>query len=157
MLTPSGPKVVEFNARFGDPETQVLMPRLENDLVDVMMATAQGTLCNVTLSWADNWCVSVVLASDGYPGSYEKGKVITGIEEAQALEGVQVQHAGTKLGEDGSLLTNGGRVLNVTALGASFQEARDKAYEACDLIDFDNKFLRRDIGGRALRGRQAWD
>lgn len=156
MLTAQGPKLLEFNARFGDPETQVVLPRLETDLVDVMIATAQQKLADVELSWRSDWAVSVVLASEGYPGSYEKGFEITGIDDANALEGVHVYHAGTKL-EDGKVLTNGGRVLNVTALGESFQAARDRAYEACDLINWDGKFLRRDIGARALKGRDAWE
>lgn len=156
MLTPQGPKLLEFNARFGDPETQVILPRLETDLVDVMLATAQQRLDEIELSWRPEWAVSVVLASDGYPGSYEKGFEITGIDEASALDGVTVYHAGTKL-EGGRFLTNGGRVLNVTALGDSFEEARDLAYEACDLIDWDGKFMRRDIGARAMKGRSAWE
>ncbi len=156
MLTPQGPKLLEFNARFGDPETQVVLPRLETDLVDIMVATAQQKLADVELSWRPDWAVSVVLASDGYPGSYEKGFEITGIDDANALEGVRVYHAGTKLA-DGKFYTNGGRVLNVTALGQSFEAARDRAYEACDLINWDGKFMRRDIGARAMRGRSAWE
>lgn len=156
MLTPEGPKLLEFNARFGDPETQVILPRLKTDLVDVMVATAQQRLDEVKLEWRPEWAVSVVLASAGYPGSYKKGFEITGIDAANALEGVRVYHAGTKL-VDGRVVTNGGRVLNVTALGDSFQDARDKAYAACDLIDWDGKFMRRDIGARAMRGRSAWE
>ena len=156
MLTAQGPKLLEFNARFGDPETQVILPRLETDLVDVMVATAQKKLADVELSWRPDWAVSVVLASDGYPGSYEKGFEITGIDNANALEGVHVYHAGTKLA-DGKVLTNGGRVLNVTALGKSFEEAQARAYEACDLINWDGKFMRRDIGARAMKGRSAWE
>ena len=155
MLTPAGPKVLEFNARFGDPETQVVLPRLETDLVDVMVATAQQRLSEVELSWRPEWAVSVVLASEGYPGDYEKGREITGIDEANALPGVHVYHAGTKV-VDGKVYTNGGRVLNVTALGDTFEAARDRAYEACDLINWDGKFMRRDIGARAMRGRSAW-
>jgi phosphoribosylamine--glycine ligase len=153
MLTDEGPKLLEFNARFGDPETQVVLPRLENDLVEVMVATATGKLADVELSWKPDWAVSVVLASEGYPGSYEKGKVITGIADAEALEGVTVYHAGTKL-EGGQVLTNGGRVLNVTALGETFAAARERAYEACDLINWDGKFCRRDIGWRAMQPRE---
>ncbi len=156
MLTPAGPKVLEFNARFGDPETQVILPRLQNDLVDVMLACAEQRLDEVELSWCDDWAVSVVLTSAGYPGSYEKGKVITGIEDAEALENVTVYHAGTRA-EDGQILTNGGRVIDVTALGTTFEEARDRAYEACEKINFEGKTLRHDIGLRALRGRSAWD
>lgn len=155
MLTPTGPRVVEFNARFGDPETQVLMPRLESDLVDVMMAVDAGKLEDVQLQWTDAFCVGVVLASDGYPGSYEKRKPVTGIEAAEQ-NGAHVYHAGTVV-DGGQLLTNGGRVFCVSALGSTFQEARDKAYEACDKVSFSNKFMRSDIGARALRGREAWD
>lgn len=157
MLTPAGPKVLEFNARFGDPETQVILPRLKNDLVEVMLACAEGRLDTVELVWRDEWAVSVVLTSAGYPGSYEKGKVIEGVEEAEALEGVTVYHAGTAVNEAGELVTAGGRVLNVTALGATFEEARNLAYAACEKIAFEGKTLRRDIGLRALRGRDAWD
>lgn len=156
MLTPKGPKVLEFNARFGDPETQVVLPRLKNDLVEVMLACANGTLDQVELAWRDEWAVAVVLTSAGYPGSYEKGKVITGIEDAAAMTDVTVYHAGTKA-QDGQILTDGGRVLAVTALGSSFEAARDLAYEACEKIDFEGKTLRHDIGLRALRGRSAWD
>ena len=156
MLTPAGPKVLEFNARFGDPETQVILPRLQNDLVDVMLACAEQRLDKVELSWCDDWAVSVVLTSAGYPGSYEKGKVITGIEDAEALDGVTVYHAGTRE-QDGQILTNGGRVIDVTALGATFEDARNLAYAACEKIDFEGKTLRHDIGLRALKGRSAWD
>lgn len=156
MLTPAGPKVLEFNARFGDPETQVILPRLQNDLVDVMLACAEQRLDEVELSWCDDWAVSVVLTSSGYPGSYEKGKVITGIEDAEALDGVTVYHAGTRE-QDGQILTNGGRVIDVTALGATFEDARNLAYAACEKIDFEGKTLRHDIGLRALKGRSAWD
>lgn len=156
MLTNDGPKVLEFNARFGDPETQVILPRLKNDLVEVMLACAEGRLDEVELAWRDEWAVAVVLTSAGYPGSYEKGKVITGIEDAEAMEDVTVYHAGTTVREDGELVTSGGRVLAVTALGDTFEAARDLAYEACEKIDFEGKTLRRDIGLRALRGREAW-
>ena len=157
MLTEGGPKVLEFNARFGDPETQVILPRLENDLAEVMLAVAEGRPDNIDLHWAEQWAVCVVLASEGYPGSYEKGKVILGIEEAEALEGVTVFHAGTAVNADGELVTNGGRVLNVVALGDTFEQARERAYEACDLINFEGKQFRTDIGGKALQGRSAWE
>ena len=156
MLTPEGPKVLEFNARFGDPETQVILPRLENDLVEVMLACANQTLDEVELSWRPEWAVSVVLTSAGYPGSYEKGKVITGIEDAEAMENVTVYHAGTAVSDAGELVTAGGRVLDVTALGETFEAARDLAYAACEKISFEGKTLRRDIGLRALKGREAW-
>ena len=150
MLTPNGPKLLEYNARFGDPETQVVLPRLESDLVDVMLAVAEGRAQDIALDWADKWAITVVLASEGYPRAYEKGKMITGIEEADALPDVKVFHAGTALNEAGDLVTAGGRVLNVTALGATFEEARNRAYEACDKIHFEGKQLRRDIGHRVL-------
>lgn len=157
MLTPEGPKVLEFNARFGDPETQVVLPRLEGDLVNIMLAVAEGRPEDIVLSWSDKWAVSVVLASEGYPGSYEKGKVILGVEEAQELDGVIVFHAGTALNPDGELITAGGRVLNVVALGDTFEEARNRAYEACELIKFEGVQYRSDIGRRALQGRSAWE
>ncbi len=157
MLTPQGPKVLEFNARFGDPETQVVLPRLKNDLVEVMLACANQTLDQVELAWRDEWAVSVVLTSAGYPGSYEKGKVITGIEDAAAMENVTVYHAGTAVNENGDVVTAGGRVIDVTALGATFEDARNLAYEACEKIQFEGKTLRHDIGLRALKGRSAWD
>lgn len=155
MLTPTGPRVVEFNARFGDPETQVLMPRLKSDLVEVMLAVDAQTLSDIELEWEDEFCVGVVLASDGYPASYEKRKPVTGIEDAETA-GAIVYHAGT-IERDGELLTNGGRVFCVSALGPTFQEARDNAYAACDKIKFENKFNRTDIGARALRGREAFE
>ena len=157
MLTPAGPKVLEFNARFGDPETEVVVPRLQNDLVDVMLAVAEQRLDQVELDWCDEWAVTVVLTSAGYPGSYEKGHVITGVEDADAMDGVTVYHAGTTLTDDGELVTSGGRVIAVTALGESFEAARDLSYAACEKIDFEGKTLRHDIGLRALRGREAWD
>ena len=157
MLTPQGPRVLEFNARFGDPETQVILPRLQTDLLEVMIATDEKRLADIELEWDDAWAVSVVLASAGYPGDYKKGLPIVGVEEAEALENVKLYHAGTKLLADGMLVTNGGRVLNVTALGATFEEARERAYEAVNLIHFEGKQFRRDIGARALKGRSAWD
>ena len=151
MLTAEGPKVLEFNARFGDPETQVVLPRMKADLVDVFLACDNGTLTPDMVSWDDDWAVSVVLTSAGYPGSYEKGKVITGIEKAEELEGVTVYHAGTAVSEDGSIVTSGGRVLDVTAVAPTFEEARARAYEACELIDFEGKTYRSDIGLRAVK------
>ena len=156
MLTPQGPKLLEYNARFGDPETQVVLPRLESDLVDVMLAVAEGRPDDIELAWADKWAVTVVLASQGYPKAYEKGKVITGIDAADALEDVKVYHAGTAM-RDGELVTSGGRVLNVTAMGDTFQAARELAYKACDLIQFEGKQNRTDIGLRAINGRSSWE
>ena len=153
MLTKDGPKVLEFNARFGDPETQVVLPRMKADLVDVFLACDNGTLDPKDVNWGDDWAVSVVLTSAGYPGSYEKGKVISGIEDAEAMEGVTVYHAGTKLDDEGRVLTNGGRVLDVTAVALTFEEARNLAYAACEKIDFDGKTYRSDIGLRCIQGR----
>lgn len=153
MLTKDGPKVLEFNARFGDPETQVVLPRMKADLVDVFLACDNGTLDPKDVNWGDDWAVSVVLTSAGYPGSYEKGKVISGIEDAEAMEGVTVYHAGTKLDDEGRVLTNGGRVLDVTAVAPTFEEARNLAYAACEKIDFDGKTYRSDIGLRCIQGR----
>ena len=150
VLTDEGPKVLEYNARFGDPETQVLLPRLSSDLVDVMLAVADGTLSEVRLRWKQAAAVSVVLASGGYPGDYEKGKAITGIEEAERVPGVTVFHAGTALADDGSLVTAGGRVLDVTALAPTLVQARDRAYEAVARISFESMHFRSDIAWRAL-------
>ena len=156
IATADGPKVIEFNARFGDPETPVVLPRMDCDLVDVFLRCDNGTLDGAQVRWEDDFAVSVVLTSTGYPGRYEKGKVITGIEDAERLPGVTVYHAGTKL-VGGELVTNGGRVLNVTAVADTFQGAREQAYKAAELIDFEGKTLRHDIGARALRGREAWE
>lgn len=152
VLTAEGPKVLEFNARFGDPETQVLLPRLKTDLLEVLLAVTEGRLHEVSLEWTDDVAVSVVLASGGYPGSYEKDKPITGVEEAEKVPGVTVYHAGTARGENGTLLTSGGRVLNVTAVASSFAEARERAYEAVSKISFEGMHYRTDIGLRALAG-----
>lgn len=150
MLTAEGPKLLEFNARFGDPETQVIMPRLESDALEAFYTVATGKLDALDLRWTDQVAVCVVLASDGYPGSYEKGKVILGIEEAEELDGVTVFHAGTAFNQDDELVTNGGRVLNVVALADTFEDARELAYEACDKINFEGKQYRHDIALRAL-------
>jgi phosphoribosylamine--glycine ligase len=150
MLTKDGPKVIEFNVRFGDPETQVYIARLESDLVDVMEASARGNLSGVELKWSDQQAVCVVMASRGYPGSYEKGKVITGLEEAGMLPKVKVFHAGTAL-VDGQTITRGGRVLGVTAWGETLDEARRRAYEAVDRIHFDGASFRRDIAAKAFQ------
>ena len=145
MLTEDGPKVLEYNARFGDPEAQVVLPRMKNDIVDVFEACIDGTLDKIELEFEDNAAVCVVLASDGYPVSYEKGFEIKGLENFENKEGYYVFHAGTKL-SDGKIVTNGGRVLGVTAKGANLKEARANAYEATKLIDFENKYMRNDIG-----------
>ena len=145
MLTEDGPKVLEYNARFGDPEAQVVLPRMKNDIIDVFEACVDGTLDQIDLQFEDNAAVCVVLASDGYPVSYEKGFEIKGLENFENKEGYYVFHAGTKL-SDGKIVTNGGRVLGVTAKGANLKEARANAYEATKLIDFENKYMRNDIG-----------
>ena len=155
MLTKDGPKVLEFNARFGDPEAQVVLPRMKGDLVEAFLACDAGTLSPDMVSWDDDWAVSVVLTSAGYPGSYEKGKRIVGVEDANAMPGVTVYHAGTALDADGSLVTAGGRVLDVTAVADTFEDARNLAYEACDKIWFEGKTYRHDIGIKAIKGRAA--
>lgn len=155
MLTKDGPKVLEFNARFGDPETQVVLPRMKGDLVEAFLACDAGTLSPDMVSWDDDWAVSVVLTSAGYPGSYEKGKKIVGVEDANAMSGVTVYHAGTALDSDGNLVTAGGRVLDVTAVADTFEDARNLAYEACDKIWFEGKTYRHDIGIKAIKGRAA--
>ena len=145
MLTADGPKVLEYNARFGDPETQVVLPRMKTDIVDVFNACVDGTLDQIGLEFEDNAAVCVVLASDGYPVSYKKGYVIHGLETFQDKDGYYVFHAGTAASPDG-IVTNGGRVLGVTAKGADLKEARANAYEAVKWIDFENKYFRHDIG-----------
>lgn len=155
MLTKDGPKVLEYNARFGDPETQVVLPRMRGDLVEVFLACDAGTLDPKSVGWADDWAVSVVLTSAGYPGSYEKGRPISGIEDAERMDGVTVYHAGTRRDEGGRIVTDGGRVLDVTAVAESFEDARNLAYQACDKIFFDGKTYRHDIGIKAIKGRQG--
>ena len=145
MLTADGPKVLEYNARFGDPEAQVVLPRMKNDLIDVIEACIDGTLDQVDLQFEDNAAVCVVLASDGYPVAYEKGLPITGLDEFKKHEGYYCFHAGTKFDGD-QIVTNGGRVLGVTAKGATLKEARANAYKATEWIKFDNKYMRHDIG-----------
>lgn len=145
MLTPDGPRVLEYNARFGDPETQVVLPRMKNDIIDVMEACVDGTLDKVTLEFEDNAAVCVVLASDGYPLSYEKGFEIKGLDSFEGKDDYFCFHAGSKLA-DGKIVTNGGRVLGVTAKGDTLKEAREKAYKATEWISFDNKYMRHDIG-----------
>ena len=145
MLTPKGPKVLEYNARFGDPEAQVVLPRMKNDIIEVMEACIDGKLDEVDLQFEDNAAVCVVLASDGYPVKYDKGLEIRGLENFEGKDGYYCFHAGTKL-ENGKLVTNGGRVLGITAKGADLKEARANAYAATEWIDFDNKYMRHDIG-----------
>lgn len=149
MLTEDGPRVLEYNARFGDPEAQVVLPRMKNDIIDVMEACIDGKLDEVELEFEDNAAVCVVLASDGYPEHYEKGKKITGFENFEGKDGYYVFHAGTKQTDEG-IVTNGGRVLGVTAKGDDLKEARANAYEATKLIQFENKYMRNDIGKSIL-------
>jgi phosphoribosylamine--glycine ligase len=150
MLTKNGPRVLEFNARFGDPETQVYLTRLENDFVELLDASVNGTLDKIELKWKLDASVCVVLASGGYPGSYEKGKPIRGLEDAAKLPGVKVFHAGTAL-KDGQIITSGGRVLGVTALGKDLKVAQTATYAAVEKICFEGVQFRRDIAGKALQ------
>ena len=146
MLTEKGPRVLEYNARFGDPETQVVLPRMKNDLVDVFEACIDGTLDQIELEFEDNAVVCVVLASQGYPEHYEKGYRITGLEKFEKAEGYYVFHAGSKFDQEGNIVTNGGRVLGVTAVGEDLKAARANAYKAAEWVEFDNKYMRHDIG-----------
>lgn len=150
MLTEAGPRVLEFNVRFGDPETQVYMARLQTDLLELLDACVSGTLARVQSRWKSDAAVCVVMASGGYPGQYQKGKPITGLADAEKIPNVKVFHAGTAL-KDGQVVTNGGRVLGVTAWAPTLTRARDLAYEAVSRIHFDGAFYRRDIGGKALK------
>jgi phosphoribosylamine--glycine ligase len=150
MLTKDGPKVLEFNARFGDPETQVYLTRLENDLAELLVASAEGTLANTALKWSTAPSVCVVMASAGYPGSYAKGKPIQGLAEAARLPNTKVFHAGTVRAGD-QIVTAGGRVLGVTAWAKDLRAARDAAYAAVETIRFEGAQFRRDIAAKALR------
>jgi phosphoribosylamine--glycine ligase len=149
MVTATGPKLLEYNVRFGDPECQVLMARLESDLLPVLLAGAEGRLDQISLSWRDAVALVVVMAANFYPGSYQKGSVIGGLDAAGAVEGVTVLHAGTAL-KDGQVIATGGRVLGVTAIGTDVTEARERAYRAVDALDWPGGFCRRDIAWRAL-------
>ena len=153
MLKPNGPQVLEFNCRFGDPETQPLMMRLKSDLLEVMLAVAEGRLDKVELKWDERPALCVVASSRGYPGTYPTGLPITGIENADSIPDVKVFQGGTKLGgPDGkTLVTDGGRVLGVTALGHTFADARTRAYRAMEMIRFDGMHYRKDIGHQAVR------
>ncbi len=154
MVTAAGPKVLEFNCRFGDPETQVLLARLKSDFVDMIDACIDAKLDEYTLEWDTRPAVCVVTTSAGYPGSYEKGKVITGLDEAGALPDVTVYQAGTALRDDRKVITSGGRVLGVTALGETIRDARDRAYEAVDKLTYTGIYTRPDIAHRALRAAE---
>lgn len=146
MLTPKGPKVLEYNARFGDPEAQVVLCRMKNDIMDVIDACIDGTLDQIELSYEENAAVCVVLASDGYPVSYRKGYEIIGLEKFDGKDDYYCFHAGTKFDENGKVVTDGGRVLGITAKGKTLKEARAKAYEATEWVEFENKYMRHDIG-----------
>lgn len=146
MLTEKGPRVLEYNARFGDPETQVVLPRMKNDIIDVFEACIDGTLDQIDLQFEDNAAVCVVLASDGYPEHYEKGYAIQGLDSFCHKDGYFVFHAGSRFDENGKVVTSGGRVLGVTATGKTLKEARANAYEAAEWVSFENKYMRRDIG-----------
>lgn len=152
MLTPKGPKVIEYNCRFGDPETQVVLPRLKTDIIDIFEAINNGTLADLDIEWDERACTCVIMASGGYPKSYPKGIEIEGLDEGQ-LDGVTVYHAGTKI-QDGKLVTAGGRVLGVTALGNDLQDALNKSYAAVGKIHFDGAHYRKDIGAKALKALQ---
>ena len=153
MMTDRGPQVLEFNCRFGDPETQVVLPRLESDLVDAIGATMDGTLAQFSLQWTTDAAVCVVIAARGYPGPYDRGLPIAGLKDAAALDKVSVFHAGTRRDATGQVVTDGGRVLGVTALGDTIERAAQRAYEAVERIHFDGAQFRRDIAARALRAR----
>lgn len=149
MVTAAGPKLLEYNVRFGDPECQVLMARLTSDLLPVLLAGAEGRLDGITLEWRDQPALVVVMAAKGYPGPYGKNTVIGGLDAAGAVEGVTVLHAGTAL-KDGAVVATGGRVLGITATGATVSQARERAYAAVDLLDWPDGFCRRDIAWRAV-------
>jgi len=151
MITKNGPTTIEFNARMGDPETQVVLPRLKTDLLDIILAAMNGRLDQLEIEWSDEAAVCVILASEGYPASYPKGRVITGLAEAEAQEGIQLFHAGTSLDGD-QFVTSGGRVLGVVGIGADTAQARERAYKAAETIKFDGVHYRTDIGVKALQG-----
>ena len=153
MITQGGPRTLEFNARFGDPETQPILARLKSDLLEAMLATCDGTLDKITLEWDERPAVCVVMASGGYPGDYEKGKVITGVDEAEKLSDVNVFHAGTEA-KDGKVVSSGGRVLGVTALGKTIADAQAKAYQAVEKINFEKAYYRKDIADKAIKKNQ---
>jgi phosphoribosylamine--glycine ligase len=154
MIGKDGPKVVEFNCRFGDPETQAILPRLESDLLPILLACIDGSLTEQEIKWSQKACCCVAMASGGYPGQYEKGKEIFGLEEAAKLPETVVFHAGTKT-ENGKILTSGGRVLGVTALGGSIKESIENAYKAVQKISFEGTHFRKDIGQKALERKSA--
>jgi phosphoribosylamine--glycine ligase len=150
MITASGPKLIEYNARFGDPETQVLMLRLMSDLLPALIASRDGQLKNFDLRWYPDAALTVVMAAKGYPGAYERGSIIEGLDDAAKVEGVEIFHAGTK-SDGGRIVASGGRVLNVSALGRTVSEAQARAYQAVDKIGWAGGFCRRDIGWQAVK------
>lgn len=150
MITKDGPMVLEFNVRFGDPETQAILPRLKSDLADIMMACVDGTLDKMNIKWDESSCISVVCASKGYPGEYEKNKEISGLEEAGKIKDIIIFHSGTK-NENGKILTDGGRVLGITSLGKDIKSAQANAYKAVKKINFEGMQYRKDIGNRAIK------
>ena len=151
MITKGGPRVIEFNARFGDPEAEVMFPRMKTDLFEILYAAADGRLPDdVAPEFDDRPCMGVIMASEGYPASYQSGKPVSGLDQAEAMDGVTVYHAGTRMRDDGGISTAGGRVLCISALGSDFQDARDRAYAAVEAISWDGAYYRRDIGHRVL-------
>jgi len=150
ILTKDGPKVLEFNARFGDPETQVILPRLKTDLIDILNAVIEGTLHKISIEWKNNTAVCVVLASGGYPGKYQKGKVVSGLERLEKMKDIIVFHAGSKL-QDNQVITSGGRVLGITAWDDTISKAKEKAYEGVEKIYFEDIYYRKDIASKALK------
>jgi phosphoribosylamine--glycine ligase len=149
MIGPAGPKLIEYNVRFGDPECQVLMMRLKDDLLTLLLAAVEGTLDKMSVRWHADTALTVVMAAKGYPGDYAKGSVIRGLDDAAKIEGVEIFQAGTAM-KNGTLIASGGRVLNVTAMGKTAAEAQGRAYRAVDAIDWPEGFCRRDIGWRAV-------
>ncbi|MBE3127243.1 MAG: phosphoribosylamine--glycine ligase, partial [Candidatus Atribacteria bacterium] len=155
ILTKEGPKVLEFNARFGDPETQVILPRLKTDLIDILNAVIEGTLHKINIEWEDNAAVCVVVASGGYPGKYLKGKVISGLERLEKMKNIIAFHAGTKF-QDNQVITSGGRVLGITAWDETIFKAKEKAYKAVKEIYFEDMYYRKDIAAKAIKEKNKW-
>jgi phosphoribosylamine--glycine ligase len=150
ILTKEGPKVLEFNARFGDPETQVILPRLKTDLIDILNAVIEETLHKISIEWEDNAAVCVVVASGGYPGKYQKGKVISGLERLEKMKDIIVFHAGTKL-QDNKVITSGGRVMGITAWDETISKAKERAYKGVKEIYFEDMYYRKDIAVKAIK------
>lgn len=155
ILTKEGPKVLEFNARFGDPETQVILPRLKTDLIDILNAVIDSTLHKINIEWEDNAAVCVVVASGGYPGEYQKGKVINGLEKLEKMKDMIAFHAGTKF-QEGRVVTSGGRVLGITAWDETISKAKEKAYKGVNEIYFENMYYRKDIAAKAIKEKNKW-